>query len=309
MAFASGSGVRVAVVPEQSFGTIPSSPTFETIRTTNGGLRTNKSTGTSNERQSHRNVLDEYELGQDVSGSYDFELTYGTFDKILEGLMFNAWAGNVLVNGITPKSFTFEETYELGTTDTYRRFAGCMINTMSLNIGARAAVTGSFGIMGKQETLGTAALGGATYPAATTTPVTTASANVASLIVGDFSPQPVVRSVTLEISNNLRTRPAVGTKYSAEFGAGRFDVTGTIEAYFENNALYQAILDHGLASLSFVVGVDDTYTFDILNLRLGDGNVTAGGNDDDIMVSIPFRGLLNDDDDCTLSITREPAGT
>lgn len=309
MAFASGSGVRVAVVPEQSFGTIPSSPTFETIRTTNGGLRTNKSTGTSNERQSHRNVLDEYELGQDVSGSYDFELTYGTFDKILEGLMFNSWSENVLVNGITPKSFTFEETYELGATDTYRRFAGCMINTMSLNIGARAAITGSFGIMGKQETLGTTALGGATYPAATTTPVTTASANVASLIVGDFSPQPVVRSLTLEISNNLRTRPAVGTKYSAEFGAGRFDVTGTIEAYFENNALYQAILDHGLASLSFVVGVDDTYTFDILNLRLGDGNVTAGGNDDDIMVSIPFRGLLNDDDDCTLSITREPAGT
>jgi hypothetical protein len=308
MAFASGSGVRVAAIAEATFGTTPTTPAFETLRTTNGGLRTNKSTGTSNERQADRNVRDEFELGQDVTGSYDFELTYGTFDTILEALLFSSWSTDVLVNGITPKSLTIEETYELGATDTFRRFTGCMVNTMSLSIGSRAAVTGSFSVMGKQETLATAIVSGATYADPSETPVSTASANVATLVVGDLNPQPVVRNVQLQVSNNLRTRPAVGTKYSAEFGAGRFDVTGTLEAYFQSNALYAEVLAHGLADLSFVVGnaTGDKYQFDIGKLRLGDGNVTAGGTDDDIMVSIPFRGLLNDDGN-TLKITREVA--
>jgi hypothetical protein len=250
MPFASGSGVRVAAIAESVFGTTPTTPAFQTLRTTSGGLRTQKSTGTSNERQADRNVRDEFELGQDVNGSYDFELTYGTFDTILEAALFGTWTDDVLVNGVTPKSLTIEETYELGATDSFRRFTGCMINTMSLAIGSRAAVTGSFSVMGKQETLATAIVTGATYADPSETPVSTASANVASLVVGDLSPQPVVRSLQLQISNNLRTRPAVGTKFSAEFGAGRFDVTGTIEAYFQSNALYAEVLAHGLADLS-----------------------------------------------------------
>lgn len=308
MAFASGSGIRVAAIAESVFGTTPTTPAFQTLRTTNGGLRTNKSTGTSNERQADRNVRDEFELGQDVTGSYDFELTYGTFDTILEAALFGAWTDDVLINGITPKFLTFEETYELGATDSFRRFTGCMVNTLSLAIGARAAVTGSFSVMGKAEALATAIISGATYADPSVTPVSTASANVASLTVGSLSPQPVVRSIQLQISNNLRTRPSVGSKYSAEFGAGRFDVTGTLECYFQSNALYAEVLAHALADLSFTVGnaTDEKYTFEIAKLRLGDGNVTAGGNDDDIMVSIPFRGLLNDDD-CTLAITRAVA--
>ena len=131
---------------------------------------------------------------------------------------------------------------------------------------------------------------------------------MAALSIGSITPAPVVRSLTLEISNNLRTRPAVGTKFSHEFGAGRFDVSGTLECYFQSKALYQACLDHGLADLTLQVGnaSGDKYQFDIDKLRLGDGNVTAGGNDDDIMVSIPYRGLLGADD-CTLMITREVA--
>lgn len=308
MAFASGSGVRVAAVAETAFGVTPATPAFETLRTTTGGLRTQKTTGTSSERQADRNVRDEFELGQDVTGSYDFEFTYGSFDTMLAALMCSVWSANVLKNGITPKSLTVEETYELGATDTLRRFTGCMINTMSLSVGARAAVTGSFGIMGKMESLSEAIVTGATYADPSETPISTASANVAALAIGNISPAPKVRSVTLEVSNNLRTRPVVGSKFSEEFGMGRFEVSGTLECYFQSKALYQACLDHGLADLSFQIGnaTGEKYQFEIDKLRLGDGNVTAGGNDDDIMVSIPYRGLLSADD-CTLKITRQVA--
>lgn len=309
MAFASGSGVRVAAVAETTFGTTPATPVFQTLRVTNGGLRTQKATGTSNERQPDRNVRDEFELGQDVVGSYDFELTYGSFDDFFAAVLCSDWDDDELKNGLVPKFFTFEETYELGATDTFRRFSGCRVNTLSLNIGARAAITGSMAVMGRQEAVSEAIVAGATYEAPLTTPVATASANVASLLVSGVVTPPKVRSLTMEVTNGVRVRPVVGSKFSEEFGEGRFGLTGTLEVYFESKAIYERVLSHGNGSISFVVGnaANEKYRITIPNIKFGDGNITAGGNDDDVMASIPYRGLLDATEGCTLKIERAVA--
>ncbi|WP_238258576.1 phage tail tube protein, partial [Methylobacterium gnaphalii] len=92
MTIASGSTRRIAYVPETVFGTTPATPSFKTFRATGGGPRTNKTTGTSDEIQADRNVRDEYQLGQDVSGAYNFELAYGNLDDLLEGVLFSTWS-------------------------------------------------------------------------------------------------------------------------------------------------------------------------------------------------------------------------
>jgi hypothetical protein len=307
MTIGSGSSRRIAYIKEATYGVTPATPAFDTFRATGGGPRTNKATDTSKEIQSDRNVRDEFLLGKDVAGAYDFELTYGTLDKLLEGLMFGAWASDVIKNGVTPASYTFEEFLELGATDSFSRFTGIMVNSMSLTINSRAAITGSLSLMGQKELLATTIITGATYLDPTDTPVSTASANVAALTVGALAPK--VKSLSLEINNNLRTRPVVGSEYSDSFGYGRCEVSGTMECYFETNALYQAVLDHGSAALSFVVGVDtaEKYQFDLGKIILGNGERRPGGNDDDVMVSIPYRAVLNDADDCTIKITRAVA--
>lgn len=304
MPFASGSGVRVAYVAEVTPGTTPATPSFKTFRATGGGMRTNKTVITSDERQSDRNVRDEILTGLGVSGSYDYEFTSDTLDDLLEGALCGTWATNVLKNGIAAKYYTVEETYELGATDTFRRFAGSRVNTLSLSMAAREKVTGSVGLMGMQETLATAIVTGATYAAPATTQVATASSNVASLTVGALAPK--VRSLSLDINNGLRERPTVGSMYTQEFGEGRFELTGSMACYFESNAVYQAVLNHDTAALSFTLGVEANkkYTISLPKIRLGDGEVTAGGNDDDIMVTIPFRGLYDTTALATISITR-----
>jgi hypothetical protein len=216
-------------VPEATFGATPATPSFKTLRTTGGGIRTKKATGTSDELNPDRNVRDEYLLGLDCSGQYGYELSYGTLDDMLEAVLFGAWTTNVLKNGLTPKSFTFEETLEMGATDSFARFRGVMVDTLSMSLASRQAVTGSIGLLARDETLATAAIAGATYAAANTKTVSTASAHIASLTIGGVTPK--IRSLKFDINNNLRTRPLVGDKYSAEFGAGRCDVTGTFEAY------------------------------------------------------------------------------
>ncbi len=307
MAIASGSARRIAYVKETVFGTTPATPAFQIMRATGGGPRTNKSTDTSKEIQGDRNVRDEYLLGIDVAGAYDFELTYGTLDALLEGVLFGAWDDDVLKNGVIPSSYTFEEFLEIGATDSYSRFTGMMASSLSLSINARAAVTGSLNLMGQKETLGTAIIAGATYVDPNDNPVATASANVAALTVAGGTPK--VRSLTMEINNNLRARPVVGSKYSEEFGYGRCEVSGTLECYFESNALYQSVLDHGSGALSFAIGVDtaEKYQFDLGKIIFGNGDRRPGGNDDDVMVSIPFRAVLNDADDATIKITRAVA--
>ncbi len=124
-----------------------------------------------------------------------------------------------------------EETLELGATDSFHRYrTGCTVNAFSLAIAARAKVTASSSRPHRPE--GDARCGGivtgATYTAATTEPIlTTLFRSVAALAVAGLNPVPKVRSLNLEFNNNLRERPVVGSLFTEEFGAGRFDSTGT----------------------------------------------------------------------------------
>ena len=307
MSFASGSEVRVAYVPETAFGVTPATPSFKTARVTSGGLRTNKTTVTSDERQADRNVRDEILTGLAAGGSYNFEFAAGDFlETLLANGLRGAWTSDVLKNGILSPTLTIEETLELGAGDSFSRFTGATIDTLSLSIGAREKITGSVAFKAKQETLAAAIVSGATYTAASVDPIANASNNIAALTAGSINPAPRLKQIQFQIANGLRERPEVGSLYSNEYGVDRCNITGSINAYFETNALYQAVLDHGLATLGFTLGVDSgkRYAFLFPKIRLGDGERAVGGNTDDVMVNIPFRGLYDPTTGCTLQITR-----
>lgn len=308
MTIASTSRSTVAYIAESTFGTTPATPTFKKLRRTNGNLTTKKTTVVSDEVQVDRNVRDELQVAQDVSGSYDLELSYGTLDDILEGVALSAWSSDVLKNGTTGKSFTFEETVDVGGSNTYSRFPGCYIDQLSLTVSSRALVKGSVSIMGLKETLDTAIISGATYTADNSNVIET-GVTVASLSVAGLSPAPKVKSIAVTIKNNLRIRDTVGSLYTEEFGMGQCDVTGTLEAYFESNALYQKVLDHGSGSISFTIGSVTTkkYTFTMPLCRFLDGAKKLGGKNDDVMVSIPFRATYDATSGASITITRAVA--
>ncbi|GLK86687.1 phage tail tube protein [Ancylobacter defluvii] len=294
MPFANGSGTRIALVPETVFGVTPANPTFQVQRMTGAGIRSNKSTGTSEEIRRDRNVTDEFLLGVDVAGDNNFELSYGSFDDIIAAALFSTWNTDAIVNGLTPKSFTYEETLELGVTDSFSRFTGVMVNQFSLDVQARAAVTGSVSFMGQKETLATTALAGATYTDPNTNKIETASGSIAALNVADVA-NVAVRRVQIQIANNLRTRPVVGSLYTEEFGYGVIDVTGTIEAYFATNALYQKVLDHGGGALAFTVGTvaNQKYAFTLPKIIFQSGERAQRNNSSDVMLNLPFRAVLD----------------
>ena len=308
MAFASTSKSRAAYVAETVFGTTPATPAFKNIRRTRGGLATRKGTEVSGEIQADRNVRDEYQLSQDVAGSYDFELSYGSFDDLLAGALMGAWATDVLVNGTLQPSFTFEEMVDIGGTSKYFRYAGVSVSTLALNFASRASVKGTINLMGQKEIVDDAIVTGATYTTANTKPIACAH-NVAALTVAGLTTQPIIKSLSLNIANNLRVRDAVGTLYTAEFGVGQCDVTGSLEAYFSDGELYQKVLDHGSAAISFTVGATtaEKYTFNLPKCVFLDGNKTLGDKNSDVMVTIPFRAVYDATTAGSIKITRAVA--
>lgn len=301
------SRTRLAAIVEATYGTTPATPVFINTRFTSESLNANIENVVSNEIRADRNVTDLVQVGSNAGGAINFELSYGTFDTFLESVMFGAWATNVLKNANTQKSFTLEKTFEAGATDQYHRFTGAVANTMALAIQAGQIVTGNFGFLAKGMSVGQAIISGATYTAANSNPVINAASNFGSLAVTGASGIELT-ALNLNVTNNLRQQQVIGSIESRGISTGRFEVSGDLTAYFEDEALYDLFLDGTAADLTFNLtdSLGNDYEFVIANLKFEKGEVVAGGNDQDVLVQMSFKGLY-DGTDNTLQITRTPA--
>ncbi len=110
------------------------------------------------------------------------------------------------------------------------------------------------------------------------------------------------------MTNNLRKQEVVGSRDARGIGAGRFDVTGDLIAYFESSELYDMFLAGTATDLSFDIGgvASKKYNFNMPKIKFESAEVVAGGNDQDVMAKMTFRALYDATEDSTLTITRTP---
>lgn len=306
MSFADASSTRLAYVVESTEGTTPSTPTFQTLRFTSESLVPNVETVVSNEIRADRNVTDQIQVGQMASGSISGELSYGTYDALFESLMSGAWSSDVLKNGLTRKSFTFEKTFETGATDTFIRLLGCLVNTFQLDISAKAITNLEFGIMGRQGESAAAIISGATYTAANDNPVLNTAADVGAITLTGISGTHIVRDLSISANANLREQAQIGSLALAGIGLGRFEVSGSLTVYLENKNILDAVLAQTSVALSLTIGRDtgEKYTIEVPSLKMSNPRIVAGGNNTDVMVEVDWQGLYDSSDACTLMITR-----
>ncbi len=305
---ADSSQTQLAYIEESTYGTTPATPEFTRQRFTGEGLKASRQNITSNEIRPDRNVPDLIQVAGTAEGAVNFELSYGAFDDWIASFMYSDWSTNVIKNGVAQKSFTIEKLFETGATDQYFRYLGAIANTFSLDISAQQIVTGSFGFMAKGSTLTQAAIASSTYVDAPTNEIMDAATGFASLTSSDIT-SPNILSLTLNGTNNLRQKPVVGSIDSLGVGAGRFQLTGTMDVYFENSEAFDLFLDGTATDLSFKIGEASelNYEFEIPRLKFEDGDVLAGGNDQDLVARLSYTALYDPTEDCTLKITRTPA--
>lgn len=312
MSFADASQTRLSQIAEATLGLTPASPAFQNVRMTSESLNADISTLVSNEIRPDRNIPDLIRVGSGASGGFAFELSYGSFDSILESALFSSWVADEIRNGTVRKSFSFEKTFEQGAVDSYLRYRGMVVNTFTLNCEAQQIVTGSFDFMGMGASVASVPLSGSNYTPASITPVLSASSDFSALDAGD-SPTPSILSVNLNVTNNLRAQPVIGQIDLIGIGAGRFEVTGTLRAYFEDIGLYNRYVEGLESSLAFTVGqtTGQKYQFRCPRIKFENGTIVAGGNDEDVIADMTFRALYaqteSPNEPASLVITRAVA--
>lgn len=302
--FSDSSETRVALIDEgNTWGTTPSTPAFKIMRVTGESLSVETETVTGSELRADRNVAHLINASKATGGSVEMELNHDDVVHLLmESAMQSAFSSDKLINGVAPKSFTIERTFSHtssgSATNTFIRSTGMMVDTMAITMSAGSMITASFGFLGKEAVAAAAAISGSSYTAASTTPPLSASKDFASLTMANIT-SPKISSLSLNTTNNLRRQQGVGVETSVGLGAGRFEVTGSIDFYMENKEVLDDYLGGTATSLAFTIGESsgNKYTFTVPTVKFETVAINAGGNDQDVFVSAGFRGLFNTDVD------------
>jgi hypothetical protein len=309
------SRVQVRYVEETTFGTTPAAA-LKNLRATGFRLKRNTQGAVSEEIRSDRQIPDWIRTGIDVGGEIPFELVYGNLDDFLEGVFAADWLTNtglagvqsgtdLLRNGSTAKSYTIEA--EFGGITQFHVFKGCRADTFSLAVTPGEIITGSVGFQGKLDDVATATAGTGAATAAPTNDPMNAVDHVSAITEGGAAIE--LMGLNISIANNLRMRRVIGSLSPDDIAYGRFVVTGDIRLYFADAALLDKYMDQTRSSLSFTTTdvQGNAYTFQIDELKYTDADKPVDGNDQDVVVTLPFQGLYDATTTYTARMTRNPA--
>lgn len=200
---------------------------------------------------------------------------------------------------------------ETGYTDVgqYMLQTGMVPGKWSLDLSTGAIITGSFSFEGRATTMGsTTVLGAAPY---TVVPAQDGEVVNATVSVGSLTKNGAVLTSSLQklsISGEagLRSQAAIGSKFPKGIGAGRFNLTGSISAYFEDSVLFNHFLNSDTVSLGFTITDLNgyKYAYTLPAVKFVEDKVVPGGIDQDVVNAINYTAFRDATSGCMIQIDR-----
>jgi len=305
MAIANGAQHSMAYIAETTYGTTPATPAFTPLPHTGTTLGITKDGIESEKLRGDRQVEDFRHGNKSVAGDVSAELEYGAFDDILEALLCGTWSTDALKAGTTRRSFTLERKFGDLSTPEWHRHTGCEFNTLGLSVSPNSMVTATFGVIGKDLTIGTSALSGATYAADSgnkpfdsfTGSIQEGGASIAT-----------VTALELNLENGIEPLFAIGSQTTQRPSIGKSRLTGTLTTYFESSDLYEKFLNETESSMQLVLTDLDgnSYTIDIPRVKYNSGQPDVSG-EGAVTVPMEFVGLYDSTEASQIKVTRSAA--
>jgi hypothetical protein len=208
---------------------------------------------------------------------------------------------------ITQRMFTLETAYaDIGQ---YMKQDGMVPGTFSIELSTGSIVTGSIGFQGRETVMAQApVIGAVPYDQLDTVSgeVANATTNVGAIIKDGATFGSAIQSLSLSGEANLRTQNGIGSKFAKGIGAGRFNLTGSMSVYFEDETLFNDFLNHATVSLSFAITDLDgqSYVFTVPAVKFSQDSIAPGGIDQDVMEGVEFTAIRDAATDCMLQIDR-----
>ena len=301
MAFAQGSRSSLSYVSEVTFGTTPVG-NFINLPFSTHSLNLTKDRVAGNDIQSDRMPRVDRHGNRQVAGDIVVDLRDGDYDPFLEAAMLNTWSTNVLKVGTTPKFFSIEDY--AADIDQARLFTGMTVSTMGVSLAPNQMVTTTFGMVGKDMTIGavqktqTASSGAA--------PFDSYSGDIAIGNVASSSAVAIVTGLDFTLTNSFAPTFVIGDDSAPSLEYGRAEVEGTLTAYFEDASLINRFLNETESELE--VSVNDptglnAYSFLFPRIKINSADVGVDGPTSRI-ISMSFVALYDATEGTNLSITR-----
>lgn len=298
-------------VAESTRGTTPTaSPALLDFRHTSCNLKVAKGTNKSAELHSDGEIRDFRHGARQVNGDIGIELSYGSFDAILEAVLGGTWASDVLKIGTTRRYFSLIRHFsDLASGDKpYHFFTGCEFTGFNLTIPAEGMVTGSFNVLGINQTP-VADLSALTTPT-TGSPTTTKpfDAFTGSINEGGGAIA-TVTEVSLAFTKSQSPRFVVGSDTAdLEPTVGQADLTGTLTIYFEDATLLEKFLNETESSITVTLTdlAGNDYELSIPKVKYGDAPTDVSGQGA-VPIALPFQALYDSTTGSAFQITRTDA--
>lgn len=218
--------------------------------------------------------------------------------------------GDVLVNGTTQQSFTFERQQQDIAAPSFEYFPGQQVDQFSIDLKASAIITGKLTTVGMTApTPTTARFAGATDIAAPTFPVLNASTNVGTLFEGGVavSGPSYLMELDIDIKNNLAPRHAIGALGPVGVRNGELSVSGNLTAFFGDlTNLNQVFNDTNVAIVGRAGRLDgnrESLLFDIPFTKIS-GTSPVGAKSQDRMFNGTYAAKLHPTLGYTISLQR-----
>ncbi len=287
-------------------GALPSSPTMMVARVASEGVAYTPNYIDSPEIDASGQTRDAILVGAQVSGPVEFPLARSNwFHDMLAAVFRNEWSGNVLVPGSSVLMFDMQKKFVTPTGNVFHRYSDVAAQSLSIRVSPNDVIMGTLQMIGKDLTIGTTDISGATYPDPGTYPPFTApevtEVNFASLTAAHcFS------NLTMTFNSNLRPVECIGTLGTKERNLGRFQVTIEGTAYFVSND----ILDEFLAQTNFETnitlsdGAGNSYAFNFPRCKITSAPVNIPGTNNDVVVPISITAQYDPTDTYSVQVTR-----
>lgn len=295
MAFAQGSRSSLSYIVESTFGTTPAG-NFTNLPFSTHSLNLTKDRVEGTDIQADRMPRVDRHGNRTVAGDIVADLRDTDYDPFIEAAMLSTWSSDVIKVGTSPKFFSLEDY--AADIDQARLFTGCTVNTMAVALAPNSMVTTTFGVVGKDMTVG----------ATEKTQDDPSGAAPFDAYSGDLeiggSASAIVTAMDFTVTNGFAPTFVVGDDSAPALEFGRAVVEGSLSAYFEDAALLNRFLDETETSLKVTVG-DGTNTMEFFfpRCKINSADVGVDGPASRV-IALSFVALYDDTEDTNLRITR-----
>lgn len=302
MPYAQGVNQNTYIKLEGVGGTLDPAVAWIPLRLITNGLSQSVEELESDEMLPGRHMAESRSGVSSVAGDLEAELTYGTFDMLLEAAFHGTWTANVLKTGSTRRKFAIlKHNEDIGRWLIYR---GCEVGSVAIDCPLQGKIGITFSMIGTKEEA--YVFDGVTESIADPTETVMMTTFEGSLTEGGTGLNHAT-ALNLSLDNGMEAIYRLFSRDAYDIKLGRINVSGSLSAYIEDTRLKDKYL--GETKTPLVITLTDgenSYQISMTQAKLTTSS-EEGSGDDPIIQSYDYRAFNDQVAGTEITITRIPA--